>query len=173
MIVLAGDPSLTAFGYVVYNESTKVILEMGCLKTAKEKGAVTKSDQNRLTFIAQELVRLISEHNVDQIVVEIPIGAKSFNAAKALFSIRALIIGVAVAQQVDIQTLGAKNIKEFLVGDKNADKELVFSEVVKSFPQIKEPVSKMTKEKRMAISDAIAVYLTYRNIKARSQESST
>jgi len=162
------DPSLKAFGYVVYDDKKRTILEAGCIRTDKAKKGekkVTDDDAERLHYIATTLQGILSRFKIDQMHAEIPIGAQSFNAAKALYGVRAIVLSIHVFLNIPLNVFRAKDIKENLTGDANAEKDAVYNAVLKEFPSIKEHCESVTKDRREAISDAMAVFLYYSNNK--------
>lgn len=162
------DPSLKAFGYVVYDDSSNKILEAGCIRTDKAKKGekkVTDDDAERLHYIAETLKDILGRFRVDQIHAEIPIGAQSFNAAKALYGVRAIVLSIHVFLGIPLNVFRAKDIKASLTGDVNAEKDAVYAAVLEKYPSIREHCEGVTKDKKEAISDAMAVFYYYDNNK--------
>lgn len=153
MNILYSDPSLCAYGYAVLDGRGK-ILEGGCIRTL-----ATDTDETRAGKIGQELTRIVSDYNVGKANFEKSVGAKSYNAAKALALVQGLTIGVLQAFDVPFQTFAACDIKQGLVGKRDAEKQEVLDVVVKLCPLFEASLKGIkNKTDRFAVSDSLAIY---------------
>lgn len=156
-MILTLDPSLRAFGWAIV--SANKIIACGCIKTAKSSKRVTDSDTDRLEFISKELADQILKYNPTKIVFEHAAGSKSSRANQALAFVKGLVIGLAVAYNIPFQTVTAKEVKKGLTSNRNAEKDELQKIVIEKYPDFNEKTLKFSKEKKFAVSDAIAVYL--------------
>lgn len=153
MNIFYGDPSLCAYGYAVLDNKGK-ILEKGCIRTSS-----AETDETRAGKIGQELTRLVSDYNVGKANFEKSIGSKSYSAAKALALVQGLTIGVLQAFDVPFQTFSACDIKQGLVGKRDAEKQEVLDVVVKLCPLFEVALKDIkNKTDRFAVSDSLAIY---------------
>jgi Holliday junction resolvasome RuvABC endonuclease subunit len=157
------DPSLTAFGYVVVSPKNKVLAK-GCITTVPDKTIdVTEDDLLRTEKIAETLMSVIDQYQIGFALFEKTIGAKSYTAAKALALVKGVVVGVLQSYSITYHTISAYEVKEFLVGKRNASKEEVLSEVEK-VPHLKKELSSLkTKTEKYAIADSMAIYLYDKN----------
>lgn len=161
MIVLALDPSLREFGWVLVNTVGNNVLRGGCIQTGKLSGKVGESDTSRLMSIATQLSEICEESMVDEIWSEVAIGSKSSNAAKALQLCKGMIIGVAAARNLKLQFCTPQQSKKALTGNPAAEKEEVCAAVKKKLGVSAEAILKGPKYERFAIADSLAAFLYF------------
>lgn len=160
MNILTLDPSLTCTGYAVV-DSNKTILSMGCIQTKPEKKTpVSISNTLRLIAISEKLSSLIKEFNIKEVIFEDPAGSKSAKAATALAMVKGVVIGVIISNNCSYHAIRARKAKLLLSGDANAEKDTIFEIVCKKY-DIKKALLEKPKYEREAISDALAVSISY------------
>ncbi len=94
-VLLALDPSITAFGWVVVSlESDPVLVGAGVIETKpapkKKRGSVAEDDARRVRFIRRELARVFDHYSPAVVAIEVPFGSQTAKAAKALGAAQAL-----------------------------------------------------------------------------------
>ena len=159
-MTLTLDPSLTAFGWAVVDDLT--IIDYGCIITKKDNKIRVTSDRiRRLSLIVNTLQEVMQKYPIDIVYFEIPSGSKSNTAAIALGMIHGLVVTFCICNNVAFTPCLAKSAKKTTTGDSDGTKEAVFINVLNSFKNARKLFdTKMTKEKRFAVSDALAIYLT-------------
>ena len=104
--VLACDPSLTAWGWAVLTESSK-ILYMGCIKTASnhKKLRIRKGDDtiSRITEITETILSVIRTYKIKYIVSELPHGSQSSAAADAIGIVKGIMQSIAICNDIGIE----------------------------------------------------------------------
>ena len=174
MIVLGMDPSMCSSGWAIFetNSNQTTLLACGCIRTdppkrIKDKNGKTKKDPSisiteystdRLEIIADNLIAIIDLWGVNQVVFENPAGSKSSVAAAALASVKGIVIGTCKGKGIPARPIRALEVKKLLTGDRNAEKDIIEKEVVKTFPNFLDMIPK-NKRDREAASDAIAVFM--------------
>jgi crossover junction endodeoxyribonuclease RuvC len=164
MNVLCLDPSLTCTGWGLVNVETNKILDCGAIETKPEKtGLKCESDDQRLYDLSWELCELIDKNKVEMVVYESPVGSKSSRAMQALSFVKGIVVGIVVSRKLDSLPLRARNIKKSLTGNPAAEKEELLTIVQNSYPEFLQISKKFTKAQKFAASDAISVYIAYKN----------
>ena len=162
-MILSFDPSLTAFGWSIIDDSG-TIKDCGCIETSKFTNiSVTYSDTLRVTEIVSLLKSKINQYDIKLILSESPYGSKSSSAIKALSLVKGAIIGLATIESLPIIWITAGTAKLAISGSKNATKDDVLSSVITQYPSFSSFTLKMTKAKKYAIADSLSVYSAYKS----------
>lgn len=154
MKILSVDPSLNAFGWAKIN-STK-LLSVGCIETNSKK-----SDTERLVYMVESLLSIISKWKPDLIVAEEPIGSRNNRAAMALSYVRGIVVTLATVKKIQLISVRPDQMKKSLTKDRFAEKELVMAKVKKRFRNFDTLTEDFTKSQKLAASDAAGVYIWY------------
>lgn len=157
--VLACDPSMTAFGFVVLDYRRK-ILDRGCIKTESEhkKMRIRKGDDTirRITEINTVLIDLIKHHGITYIVSELPHGSQSAAAAEMLGIVKGLIQAIADCFEIGIEWYSEGDSKKALFGDgKKTVSKADTIKVINKIYKVDWPGAKFRNE---AVADALAVH---------------
>jgi len=186
MIILATDPSLTAFGYAVIKAegSEWDLITVGCIQTKarvkakRRKVTVDKAGTKvimpavpapylssdwecmRLKVIADKLNELCDTHKVEAVIFEDPAGSKSAFASRALAEVKGLVIGFCIGANLPYTPVRAKVVKDKLTSNKNAEKDEIRTVVDCHFPEFEGLVAGKTKVEKEAASDACGVFLS-------------
>lgn len=157
MIVLTLDPSFSATGWAVV-EITDVkfkVIAVGCIKTSsKEKKKTFKFIEKTRQLVTGIKNVLLDYPEVTEIISEIPVGSQSSSAIQALAACHGIVSSVAVLNNLDVKWVSAKDVKEYVVGDRNAEKHQVEQAVLTKLPQCLDNIKH--KYAREAIADALA-----------------
>ena len=174
MIILTCDPSLTAFGWAVveYDPASGYInlLDGGCIetkavnKTTQPKVLKTEWDNHRALEIADVLVKKTVQYMVTDIIFENSAGSKSALAISALALVKGVILGIVATTGLPVKFVNPKAIKKKVGGASSTSKTLVMGIVSTKIPKFITLATGMTKAKREAISDALAVFIAEYNI---------
>lgn len=160
--ILSLDPSLRAYGWAIIEED---ILACGCIETESFKDELTSlSDNKRIDILANELKRIIETWKPELIIFENPVGSKSSRANQALAYAKAITIGAAIFSGIAYEPIRAKSVKKALTGNSDADKETILELVTKMYPSFATLTTKWSKARKLAASDAAAVYIGYTSL---------
>lgn len=154
--VLACDPSLTAFGWVVLNGTD--IMECGCIKTktSGKKSRIRKGDDRmrRVSEINHVLKTVIEKYKVRYIVSELPHGSQSAVAAIALGLVNGAVQSMADFTGIGLEWYSEGDAKKALLGRANASKD----EIIAAIDNLYDVPWNNTKATDEAIADAMAIY---------------
>jgi len=158
MTILACDPSLTAWGWVVINLKGKII-DAGCIKTApsSKKLRIRKGDDRcrRVSEINQKLLPIIEKYNVRFILSEQPHGSQSAIAAVMIGICLGVVQTLADSLRIGIEWYSEGDCKKCLLGKRSATKEETIQAIKKYYPDM---IFTGTKYVDEAVADAMAVY---------------
>jgi len=156
--ILACDPSLTAWGWVVLNLKGKV-LDAGCIKTSpsSKKLRIRKGDDRcrRVSEINQKLLSIIERYNVHFILSEQPHGSQSAVAAVMIGICLGVLQTLADSLRIGIEWYSEGDCKKCLLGKRNASKGETIQAIKELYPDM---IFIGTKYMDEAIADAAAVY---------------
>jgi Holliday junction resolvasome RuvABC endonuclease subunit len=154
--ILACDPSLTAFGWVVMEGQN--IVESGCIKTTptNKKQNIRKGDDRcrRITEINSVLIDLIKKHDIKYIVSEQPHGSQSAVSAIMIGVVLGIVQTIADCYGIGVEWYSEGDCKENLLGKRSAGKDETIT-VVKRYYRYRISGYKYIDE---AVCDALAVY---------------
>lgn len=157
--ILACDPSMTAFGWVVLDYS-RDILESGCIKTESghKKLRIRKGDDTirRITEVNTVLIDVIQRHHISYIVSELPHGSQSAAAAEMLGIVKGIIQAIADCHKLGIEWYSEGDSKKALFGD--GKKTVSKDETIKAINKIYNVVWPGAKYRNEAVADALAVH---------------
>lgn len=154
--ILACDPSLTAFGWVVMEGQE--IVKCGCIKTtpSSKKLNIRKGDDRcrRITEINSVLLDLVDRYEIKYIVSEQPHGSQSAVAAIMVGATLGLVQTLADAKGLGVEWYSEGDCKQNLMGRRNASKH----EVIKQVKALYRYRLRAIKYFDEAVCDALAVY---------------
>ena len=154
--ILACDPSFTAWGWVVFQNHTRI--DSGCIKTEPEakKRRIHQADDvtRRASEIIVSLMEIIGEHEVEFIVSEQPHGSQNAKAAVMIGIVTGILQAFSDLWNIPIEWYPERDSKKALLGRISASKAEVIAEVEKVF---KDRLSG-PKYVQEAIADAMAIY---------------
>lgn len=160
MIILANDPSIREWGWVIAKIANKRcrILDTGCIKTDAEhkKRRIRKSDDmvRRLDEITDRLLEIKNEYKVSWMLSELPHGSQSASAAKSLGAVTGLVCGFAKTQSIPVDWYSEGDCKKHVLGKKSATKEQMIERMSEIY---KTDWVQGVKYKDAAVADALAV----------------
>jgi Holliday junction resolvasome RuvABC endonuclease subunit len=158
--ILANDPSMTAWGWVVLDFSGFVI-ESGCIKTEgvpKKKRRIRKGDDTvrRVSEINQVLLDVIKRNNVRYILSELPHGSQNASAAVMIGICTGVMQTIADTLDIGIEWFSEGDSKKCLLGKISATKD----ETIQAIDALYKNTITWTgkKYKDEAIADAMSIY---------------
>jgi len=123
--VLACDPSITAWGWAVLDQKSK-ILDCGCIKTASnhKKLRIRKGDDSisRITVLVESLLSVIKTYNIKFIVSELPHGSQSAVAADAIGIVKGIMQTISICSGIGIEWYSEGDSKKALLGKLSGEK---------------------------------------------------
>lgn len=156
-MILALDPSLTCFGWLVADESGRVA-NYGAIVTEPEskKRHIYQGDDDarRAALLIGQLGILVRQYGVTAIASEQPAGSKSAVSAKALGIAMAAVVATAEYAGVEIRWVRAVEAKVALTRSKAATKDRMVE-----FAKHHGVAFNGTKPCREAVADALGVLL--------------
>ena len=137
--MVAIDPSLTHFGIIVYQVSTKKIVFTKTLVTEKEtkKRKIYQADDTarRIIYITDGFNEVLKKYKPYIIIAETPSGgAVSSNAATALAIAKSLATIIPRMWGIPLISIMASDAKEAATGKKNGSKALVEEAMKTKYP---------------------------------------
>lgn len=157
--ILACDPSMTAFGWVVL-DFQRNILESGCIKTESEskKLRIRKGDDTirRITEMVETIVNVIEKNHVTYIVSELPHGSQSASAADMLGIVKGIVQTISICKNIGIEWYSEGDSKKALHGD--GKKTVSKADTIKAINKIYKVVWPGAKFRNEAVADALAVH---------------
>lgn len=158
LTILANDPSLTGWGYVVVKNDK--VLFGGCIKTEPEhkKQRIRKTDDSlrRIHDINTVLLQVIRTYNVGYIVSEIPHGSQTSSGAVMVGTVHGIVQTIADCLDLPLETYSEQESKKTVLGKKTATK----TEMVNAIGNVYDMPYVGVKYKDEAIADAMAIYHT-------------
>jgi len=139
-MIMAMDPSLTNFGYAIFDIQSKLVTQ-SVIKTqpeTKRTGQYLFYDkQRRLKYIAAHLGEAINTHNPEILVTErFDGGAQSNKSAQALAEMRCLVFMVAHFLNYPLHAVSIYDVKLALTGRKKAKKIDMMKAAVELYPEL-------------------------------------
>lgn len=153
MRVIGFDPGInnTGFGILDYNKRNAKAYGYGVIRPPKNKPL-----QERLKYLHDETMKLLSEFKPDVIAVEDTFYHKNFKSAMMLGQARGVIILAAARNDLPCAEFAPKKVKQSVVGNGNASKEQV-QYMVQNILKLKDIPTPFDS------SDALAVGICYIN----------
>jgi len=159
--ILAIDPSLTAFGYVVMRSHR--VVTAGCIKTQSnaKKLRIRVGDDRmaRIALINRQLRALFKQYNIVLIVAELPHGSQSAVAATALGIVAGAVQTIADFTETPIEWYSEQDAKKCMLGKTTAQKHEMITAVTNLYGSFQKTNIKYRDE---AMADAISIYHTAR-----------
>jgi len=155
-MILALDIAFASMGWAVIEKG--VVVECGTIKTAKTKNKQTRVADDRAwrcAQIAQELKRVIDEHNVGGVVGELPSGSQNASACSMLGMAMGVVVGVIETTGLPAEWISPTDSKKAATGRRSASKEEMMDWCRKAHPYYTFPKTKTVFEH---VADAIAAY---------------
>lgn len=160
-LILALDPSLTAFGYVVVNPFNNKCISQGVIRTSPtdKKLKIRKGDDRcrRIHEINTALLHIINNHNIKLILSEQPHGSQSAVSALMIGVTLGLVQTIADCTDIPIEWYLEGECKYNLLGKRSATKDAIQNAIYEQFPETLS-WSSLPKYHKEAICDAMAVY---------------
>ena len=154
--ILALDPSLTAFGWVVMYQQD--IMASGAIKTSpsSKKQNIRKGDDRcrRITEINNVLLNIINQYNIKFIVSEQPHGSQSAVSAVMIGIVLGIVQTISDVRQIPLEWYLVRECKQNLLGKASATKE----EVIQASRRLFRYRLTGIKYVDEAVCDALAVY---------------
>jgi Holliday junction resolvasome RuvABC endonuclease subunit len=158
MTILACDPSLTAWGWVIVGQDIRII-DGGCIKTApsSRKLRIRKGDDRcrRITKINHALLELIDRYNVGVILSEQPHGSQNAATAVMIGICLGIVQTIADTNDLVFEWYLEGDCKECLLGKRSAKKEETVRAIQKLYPYTPFVDIKYIDE---AVADAMCVF---------------
>jgi len=162
MIILSNDPSLTAWGWSVYDTISKRIISYGVFKTAPspKKLKIRKGDDRvrRVQELSENLLKVIKEYRVDYIISELPHGSQSAVAAVMIGLCIGVLQSLSTSLSIPIEWYYEMDCKSMIFGRRDVSKEQVMSKMYTEFAlPISPPKTMVEKE---AVADSLSILYT-------------
>lgn len=160
MIILSCDPSLTAWGYSIYDTSANRVIGYGVIQTSPEdkKRKIRKGDDRirRITVIANRLLEIIKQYQVNYIVSELPHGSQSAVVAVMIGLVTGVLQTLGITKGIPVEWYYESDCKAMVHGRKDVTKE---ENKIKMFDHYHLILTKV-KYVDEAVADSLAVLYT-------------
>ena len=172
------DPSLAHFGYAVcrFREGVPFFVALGVIVTAPEKGAKSKTDDNRrrVEGIARELRALVTRHGKpDVIAVEalaLMHGRTTLTVISSLGRVRGLVDALAAEHGVSAREFQPQALKSAITGNRSAEKAEVERALARHYCDFDDLLSQVRPANREHAADAAAAIHAATTNAARTEE---
>ena len=155
--ILTNDPSITAWGYAIINNTGRVI-DAGCIKTAPEqkKRRIRKGDDTvrRVSEINKVLLNLIKSYNVCYILSELPHGSQNASAAVMIGIVTGIAQTMSDVLNLPIEWYSEGDSKKAVLNKQAATKK----EMITAISRLYDVPWTGTKYIDEAVADALAVH---------------
>ena len=155
--ILAHDPSLTAWGWVVITPSGKVI-DMGAIKTepSPKKLNIRKGDDRsrRIMELNRPLLDVIKIHDIQFMISEQPHGSISQAAAVMLGVIAGILETMSMCLDIGLEWYDQGDCKKAVLGKRSVKKE----EMVRLIDKLYKVKWTGVDWRDQAVADALAVF---------------
>lgn len=155
-IILANDPSLTAWGYVLVQDDK--VLKTGCVKTQPENKArkIRKGDDRvrRTGELVDFLLELYNSYTISLILVEQPHGSRNASSAVMIGIVLGVLKTFATCMDIPIEWYTEGDCKKALLGKVSATKQETIDAIQEEYTV---PLT-FTQYIDEAVHDAMAVY---------------
>lgn len=156
-IVMACDPSLTGWGYVLLCGNK--VIKAECIKTVPEqkKRRIRKGDDNvrRIGEIIHVLRAEIEENNVTYLITELPHGSQNAAGAMMIGAVIGIMETLARCYAIGVEWYSENDAKKAAAAGRKITTKADMIEVMDSKFIVDWPNAKYKKE---AIADALAIY---------------
>ncbi len=158
LTILANDPSLTGWGWVVMRDGK--VVNADCIKTTPDakKKRIRKSDDRirRIQEITTKLIELYDGYGINYIVAEAPHGSQSATAAVMVGIVIGVLQTFADCFDIPIEWYSEDDAKKCVIGKKTVSKH----EMVEAIDKLYSVPWIHIQYKDEAIADALAIYHT-------------
>lgn len=160
LIVLANDPSFTAWGYSVIRLPGDKILDTGVIKTepSGKKSRIRKSDDRmrRTQLIVRQLHDLVKNYDVTYVVSESPHGSQNASAAIMIGIVQGVLQTLCDVKGLSIEWYSEADSKQYAGLAKGASKLQMIEKMEDIFPKQKWKTG--IKYRDEAIADSLGVF---------------
>ena len=155
--ILANDPSITAWGWVVLDWQEN-IQDLGCIKTepSQKKQRIRKGDDTvrRINEINRVLLRMIKHYNVQYILSELPHGSQNARAAVMIGVVSGIAQTISDTLKIGIEWYSENDAKKCLFDRKSVSKQ----EMIVKIKTLYDVLWTNTKWRDEGIADALAIH---------------
>lgn len=161
MRVLANDPSITAWGWVVveFVNGSPQIIDSGCIKTSPDNKTkrLRKGDDRvrRFDEIAQELQRINDKYDINWILAELPHGSQNASSAVMIGATAGILSTYAALLSLPIEWYSESDCKKHLLNRRSATKKQTITAISDLYGN---KWMRNIKYKDEAVADALAVF---------------
>ena len=131
--ILACDPSLTGWGYVVMTWDGEVMPTRGCIQTAKspKKARMRAGDDlaRRVGEINRRLLEVMNTVDVKLIISELPHGSQSAAAAKMIGAVVGILQTISDVERIPLEWYSERDAKVSAGLKPSASKEEVMTNI--------------------------------------------
>lgn len=125
--ILAFDPSLRGWGYVIINPVDSSIVEADCIKTENEskKRRIRKGDDTvrRVSEINRRLISVLKSNNIRLIVSELPHGSQSAKSAQMIGIVTGIVQTITDCFELPIEWYSEADAKKALSNKQSLSKD--------------------------------------------------
>lgn len=148
--VLSIDPSFSYLGWGVFSNST--LIDSGCLQKKKLTLFEFAKEFNKIVD------EVLSKHDIALIVTEIPVGSKSYSAAKALAFCNGMVFASLSRYNIPVAAIEPKKAKHDISGAYKLDKDGVLAAVEQNMPSIFNEIKNKHKYLKETLADCAILY---------------
>lgn len=156
--IMANDPSLTAWGWAIINDSGRVV-ETGAIRTEyrAKKMSIREGDDRvrRINELTSKLLRILEKYDVALILSELPHGSQSSSAAFMIGVVTGVAQTIGNCMNISVEWFGESDAKRAVGGKRNLSKEGMIDKIREIYPEVQWTGVKKENE---AIADAVAIY---------------
>jgi Holliday junction resolvasome RuvABC endonuclease subunit len=158
-LVLANDPSMTAWGWVVIDPTENTVVDCGTIKTETigKKMRIRKGDDRvrRIQEINVALRNVLDKYNVSLIVSELPHGSQSAVAAIMIGVTTGIMQTIGACHGIPVEWFSEGDAKMAIAQKRTVEKDEMVTIVAGFYPDVKWTGVKWRDQ---AVADALAVY---------------
>ena len=161
-VIIASDPSVTAWGWAAININTGLVVGAGCVKTQPlhKKLRIRKGDDTarRISEINDQFLILLKRYDVKYFVSELPHGSQSASAAVMIGIVTGIMQTISDITGIGLEWFSEGDAKLCLLGKRSAIK----TEMVDAIGQLYKMPYTGVMYKDEAMADAMSIYHTAR-----------
>ena len=155
--ILAFDPSITAWGWVVLEPNGKVV-DFGCFKTSPENKVrkIRKGDDTvrRIGEILEHFIKVIDQYRIRLIVTEMPHGSQNASGAQMIGICLGLVASLGKMYEIPVEWYTEGECKKNALNKRSATKK----EMIEAMDKFYDVPWKGVKYHDEAVADAISIY---------------
>ena len=137
-VIIAFDPSITAWGWAAVNIVTGEVIGAGCIKTSSEskQRRIRKGDDRvrRVAEINEDILRLHQTYDIQLIVTEQPHGSQSAVAAVMIGIVIGMIQTFSQCMGIPVEYYSEGDSKNTLLKKRSATKNEMKTAISKHYP---------------------------------------